>query len=808
MPLASSRETDLQLLNAGLQTALPAELTSRRNWLLWRLVHVPGQPKPRKVPFYANGRQREGTQGDAADRASLATYEEAMSALRAGNYSGLGFALLPECGIVALDFDNCVEAGRIDPHVEAVCEGTYTEFSPSGKGVRAFFLGSLLSKKDADAKRGPFAVELFGHNGFVTVTGNVTPTCDLFGWSCAVTQCTPPVYEMYRSRGWDAAASIGETGESDALMRVAPTQGLTREQIAALLADIPNDLDYDTWISVGMALHQETQGRGFDLWDAWSRTSPKYTTETYGRARWESFGRYSGGNQVTIATVQKLAREARGADRADGGRVDMTDSGNVNALFEETRGDLRYIVERKHWMRWTGNHTWFVDESGGVAAAAAQAVAERYLRTAKDLEADAERATGDDRKRLLKLAESNRAWANRCRNRNGVDNMLSLATRDSRFTISASALDRDRWALGVANGVVDLNAGRLRESSRDDYITKCSPIAFNPNARAPRWERFIDEITALPGSGGQFLFRPELADYLRRAVGYWATGSVQEQKMFVAVGEGSNGKSVLFDVLAEILGPYCVAIPADAMMATGRDNDGERPTPFARRLAGARLACGTEAREGQKLNAAWVKKQTGDATITARGLHENAYTFETTHKLALLTNHEPHLDHMDHAARGRIHTIPFDVRWNRPGVPSRDPRLPDGDKGLMQALRAEAEGILAWVVRGAVAYAQQGLEPPQEVAARTLAYFQDQDAFAQWFATMERCPAKSGTGAAMLFAAFQAWCTEEGITDPAPSTQRAFSKALQMQGVDSVRVSSGTCWGLRAPVNEVAALFG
>lgn len=794
-------------IETSTQLVLPIELTSRRNWLLWRLVHVHGQPRPRKVPFYANGRQREGTQGDAADRASLATYEEAMTALRAGSYSGLGFALLPDCGIVALDFDNCVAAGIIDPQVEAVCEGTYTEFSPSGKGVRAFFLGSLLSKKDADAKRGPFAVEVFGHNGFVTVTGSVTPTCDLFGWSSAVAQCTPAVYEMYRSRGWDAAARISDTPDSDALMRVAPTQGLTREQIAALLADVPNDVDYDTWISVGMAVHQEMQGQGFDLWDAWSRSSPKYTTEEYGRARWDSFGRYTGGNQVTIATVQKLAREARGADRADGGRVDMTDSGNVNALFEETRGNLRYIVERKHWMRWNGQ-TWRVDESGSAAAAAAQAVAERYLREAKRLEKEADRAAGDDRKRLLKLGESNRAWANRCRNRTGVDNMLSLAARDERFTISVSALDRDRWALGVANGVVDLRTGQLRESSREDYITKRSPINFNPTARAPRWERFVDEITALPAAGGQFLFRPELADYLRRAVGYWATGSVQEQKMFVCVGEGSNGKSLLFDVLAEVLGPYSVAIPADAMMATGRDNDGERPTPFARRLAGARLAYGTEAKEGQKLNAAWVKKQTGDATLTARGLHENAFTFEITHKLALLTNHEPHLDHMDHAARGRIHTIPFDVRWNRPGVPSRDPRLPDGDKGLLQALRAEAEGILSWVVRGAVAYAQQGLEPPQEVASRTLAYFQDQDAFAQWFATMERCPAKSGTGAAMLFASFQAWCTSEGIPGAAPATQRAFSKALQIHGVDSARVSTGTSWGLRAPANEVAELFG
>lgn len=278
--------------------------------------------------------------------------------------------------------------------------------------------------------------------------------------------------------------------------------------------------------------------------------------------------------------------------------------------------------------------------------------------------------------------------------------------------------------------------------------------------------------------------------------------------MFVAVGGGSNGKSVLFEVLAEVLGPYAVAIPPDAMMSTSRESDGERPTPFARTLAGARLAYGSEAKEGQKLNAAWVKKQTGDARLTARGLHENAFTFEVTHKLALLTNHEPHLDHMDEATRGRFHTIPFDCRWNRPGVPSRDPNLPDGDKHLMQTLLAEGEGILAWIVSGAAAYARDGLEPPPEVTARTLAYFAEQDAFGQWVTTMERCTAKAGTGAAALFASFQAWCFGEGVSDASPSTQRAFASRLQAEGIESARVSSGTVWGLRtAPATALAELF-
>jgi putative DNA primase/helicase len=376
--------------------------------------------------------------------------------------------------------------------------------------------------------------------------------------------------------------------------------------------------------------------------------------------------------------------------------------------------------------------------------------------------------------------------------------MLALAARDSRFAISMELLDRDRWLLGVANGVVDLRTGTLRPSSRDDLITKRSPYPFVPDAQAPRWRQFIEEVTALPAGGMTYTLRPALAAYLHRALGYAITGLVREHKAFIWHGAGANGKSVLTDVLAHVLASYVVLLPADVLMASGRDSDGERPTPFARSLAGARIAFATEAREGQKLNAAWVKKQTGDAKLTARGMRENAFTFDVTHKLFLLTNHQPHLDHMDDATRGRLHSVPFDRRWNRPGVPARDPLLPDGDKNLMDKLLAEAEGILAWLVQGAVAYSREGLEPPAEVAAKTIAYFEQQDALAQWLATMERCAAKAGTGAASLFNTFRMWCGDEGFAGADPSTQQAFGRELARRNIEHVRAASGTVWGLRA----------
>jgi len=182
--------------------------------------------------------------------------------------------------------------------------------------------------------------------------------------------------------------------------------------------------------------------------------------------------------------------------------------------------------------------------------------------------------------------------------------------------------------------------------------------------------------------------------------------------------------------------------------------------------------------------------------LTARGLQEQAFTFDITHKLWLMTNHKPALDTLDAALRGRLHMIPFDMRWNRPGHPERSQLLPDGDKTLPDKLKAEIKGILAWLVTGAVAYQREGLEPPDEVAGMTRTYFSDQDPFGQWFAKCEVCDAKVGTSPSDLFLAFSSWCDEEDFDHSLVGSQKAFSSKLSSRGVVLVRTGGVRKYGL------------
>lgn len=489
--------------------------------------------------------------------------------------------------------------------------------------------------------------------------------------------------------------------------------------------------------------------------------------------------------------------------------VDRTDTGNANLLVKLTNGDLRYVTEKRIWLGWQ-NNKWIWDDSGSIAQSMALRIAEEYQKEATQYYHQSQNAvnTPADRTRIERTAASIAKWAQQCRNKRALDNMLAVAAKFPEVKLSLKDLDTDRRLLGVENGVVDLRTGNFRPAARADLVTKRSGLPFNPKALAPGWINFVEQITGRPISAkfdpitedviantvGQFELRPELSHYLRKALGYSLTGLTEQHKLFVCVGAGSNGKNVLLDIVKWVLGDYGVSIPPAVMLETHQNNDPERASSVAARLAGARVAISSESKPGQKFDVATIKSHTGDGYMIARFLNQNAFEFDITHKLWLMTNSVPTLDHLDGAVRGRLHIIPFDMKWNRPGESDRNPALPEGDPALTDTLRSEAEGILAWLVAGAVDYANEGLTPPKQVQNMTRTYLNDQDSLGRWLGQYEKCDPKQGATAKTLFDEFHCWCEEEGNDNS--YTQKSFGQAIKLHGIASVKREAGMYYGI------------
>jgi putative DNA primase/helicase len=111
--------------------------------------------------------------------------------------------------------------------------------------------------------------------------------------------------------------------------------------------------------------------------------------------------------------------------------------------------------------------------------------------------------------------------------------MIKLAESEIDVVIAANKLDADPLLLGVSNGVIDLRTVTFRAALQEDYVTKFTGTAYDPDARCPEWDKFLKKIAS-----------DELISYLKRAVGYTLTGLTGEEVMFVPWGDGSNGKSL------------------------------------------------------------------------------------------------------------------------------------------------------------------------------------------------------------------------------------------------------------------------
>lgn len=295
----------------------PEPLRALPGWLLWRLETYKDDPKPRKVPYYASGARRFGQQGSPQDRANLTTFAAARDAAIRGGFSGVGLAMLPDWQVTALDVDHCVDAdGNIPADIQEIVQHTYAEYSPSGKGIRAFFTGNLGNHKsptDADH----YGLETFASSGFVTFTANPLPHVDILGYEDRVAPAPTTLVDLCQTR-FGSSGAAASFDPDDFMAGREPKLGLTIEQMSELLDVLDPDMGREDWVRVGMALHHECEGddTGFDLWHDWSEMGGKYPSEEALRQQWDSFERRKGAGrrQVTMASVIRMAREA-GAPR-------------------------------------------------------------------------------------------------------------------------------------------------------------------------------------------------------------------------------------------------------------------------------------------------------------------------------------------------------------------------------------------------------------------------------------------------------------------------------------------------------------
>lgn len=447
-----------------------------------------------------------------------------------------------------------------------------------------------------------------------------------------------------------------------------------------------------------------------------------------------------------------------------------TDSGNAELLAHLYGKRLRYDHQRGCWLVYR-DHWWVKDTDGQIHRLAKEAARRRYRAAESIVD--------------IKQKEEGARWAISSESRMRREAALSLAQAERPIADPGDSWDVDPWLLGVANGVVDLRTGELRRGRQDDRISMHTPVPFKPGASCPRWDLFLQQV---------FDGDDEIIDWVYRALGYSTTDDTSEEAILVGWGSGWNGKTSLFRQVRDTLGDYAHNTAFTTLEQSARYSI---PNDLAA-LKGRRFVTASEINEGARLNEARIKMLAGRDPVSARFLHGEWFTFMPALKLWLAVNHRPIVTDDSTGFWRKIRLIPFTVSFEGRADPDLD-----------KALRAETPGILAWLVRGALAWQERGLEPPESVRTATQIYREESDVLGPFLAARCVVDPAYATAANLLYKEYSAFAESEGLREKerlsATSFGRRMSQRFQRRPTrngrmyEGIRVLDGAAQGL---VNE------
>lgn len=495
-------------------------------------------------------------------------------------------------------------------------------------------------------------------------------------------------------------------------------------------------------------------------------------------------------------------------------QLPMTDLGNAERFQRRFGGQFRYTTA-KGWLGWDGRRWCVLDQEDKVTPAAVQEAVFATVRAIQD-EAAALEATGicnladypkinsikaavqagdmlavpysdGGRDRIIEKGAGwallSAALAKHGRASEAAGKLGCIPTLAKRWlTVPIEEFDTDPDVVNCLSGTVrfvkqgDRTVAELRQHDRADLLTRLAPVEFTPDSLpdAPVYDAMME--WAQP--------EPEMCDYLHRWGGYSATGHIGEQKLQFWYGKGANGKSTVIDAWAHALGDYAGTIGIETFLDQGIKKRGDAASPDLARLGGVRMLRASEPERGARLNEALIKAATGGEPMAVRALHKGFFELKPQFKLTIGGNYRPDIPGTDEGIWRRVKLVPWDSYREEA---ERDDDLPN-------KLKAEAAGIFARIIAGAVRWYNDGLAEPDKVKAATQQYRDESDPLARF---LRLCTAMDPAGriqSSKLYDVFVVWCKAAGEKE---WSTKGFAKAMQDKGFHK-KASDGMQWlGLR-----------
>jgi P4 family phage/plasmid primase-like protien len=313
-------------------------------------------------------------------------------------------------------------------------------------------------------------------------------------------------------------------------------------------------------------------------------------------------------------------------------------------------------------------------------------------------------------------------------------------------------MDANPYLMCFTNGVVDFKTKEFRQGYPQDYITKTTGIPYVPyNAEAN-----ADIVSELLTFMEQLFPQKDLCRYMWDHLAATLIGIKKEHAFNIYRGSGSNGKSILTELMSQALGEYKGTVPI-TLVTEKRNAIGGTSSEIIQ-LKGVRYAVMQEPSKDAVINEGIMKELTGGDPIQARALFCSSEIFIPQFSLVVCTNALFEVRGGDDGTWRRMKLVDFISKFISEGEHHTDDTkyVFPKDKSLKEKLPSWAIVFISMLVKRAFETDGEVIDC-EEVKAASNKYRQSQDCIAGFIADNIEIVPGAHLGKKILNSVFKEW---------------------------------------------------
>lgn len=736
-------------------------LLNRRQWVMWRLETVEGRPKPTKVPYSPV----HGYKASTTNPADWTDYHAALGMAQMRGMSGVGFVFTENDPYFFIDVDNCLvdqATATWSPLAHEFVNrfpGAYTEVSQSGTGLHIICAYTSIPEGFNSLNDQKTGLEMYWRDRFVamTLTGNGDVDIDY-------TQGVHDSIARYgrirsdRSARWTTAPCDDWSGpaDDDELIKMA----LNSSSAASVFGNKASFADlWNANVERLSVSYASDQGKDYNASAAdaalcshlafWTgkdceRIERLFNRSSLVRGKWTDRQDYR--ENTILGAVERCDTVYRGQPsltpelmKAVIPAPTVVASGATPAYLNIKPGEGAYGSNH------TVNASTFVNNyyPNNTLIFVQQ---QPYRFNGRVWE----RVSEDELKHQLSMAML--ASEPKADVINGTYKVLSyLFTRADRELGTWPGVDVSHLIV-CQNGILDVHSNKCDAHNPDFFTTSILPYSYDPFARAPAFEQFLN--TTLEGD-------QERIALLQEWLGYMLVNSYDYQKAMLLIGAPRSGKGTIGRIIQALVGDEAYAgitlegLASDAVLETVLD----KSVLF---IGDAHSVSGPD--RNRILDR--FKSITGADAIPVNRKYKGAWNGRLPGRMTLAANNIPAFADDSGAMANRLLILPFNISF-----------LGREDITLEARLMKELPGICNWAIEGLQRLRTNGrfTEPSASIVERQ----EIMDQQAPLMAYVRDCCELVGDGVTHteeLYMRYKMWKTQEG---GAAMTKTAFSRAFK-----------------------------